>query len=77
MTTKQTQRLLEKKRVSRAKLSAEISSLEAQLRPQCDHSKTEDYTWEWDSGYGRQEMLKGKRCLFCWAVDNWNNGRFF
>ena len=42
----------------------------------CDHSKVADYPWEHDSGYGKQTIITGKRCLHCLFVDLWGRGHF-
>lgn len=42
----------------------------------CDHSLVDNYEWEHDNGYGRQTMIKGKRCSYCWFIDLWDRGNF-
>jgi len=42
----------------------------------CNHPLLEDYTWEWDSGYGRQSTNVGKRCKLCGAKDPYVSGKF-
>lgn len=59
------------------RLSGDISDIVRQLRENgCDHSETEDYAWEWDSGYGRQHDRTGKRCVYCGFIDLWCRNHF-
>lgn len=37
----------------------------------CSHSSFTEYQWEWDSGYGRQEMMTGHRCIQCGKKNSW------
>lgn len=42
----------------------------------CSHYFTSPYNWESDDGYGGQDSRLGRRCLSCWAVDRWDEGKF-
>ena len=84
-TVKEIQKSLLKKQETINKLYKEIDVLRSELcstTPNgritiCDHSKTEDYLWEWDSGYGRQSNMIGKQCVYCGWKDLWNRGSFY
>jgi hypothetical protein len=73
---KKLQELLKQKRREARLLAHDIQSLIERLRPICDHSETEPYVWEHDSGYGVQTDVTGKQCSYCGAVDFWSRGRF-
>lgn len=75
---KELQNMLETRREEIGLLHAEISSITALLllAGTCDHSKTEQYMWEHDTGYGVQRMIEGKRCSYCGCVDLWNRRAF-
>jgi len=73
---KKLQELLKLKRREARLLAADIENIITRLRPICDHSETEPYTWEHDSGYGVQRDINGKRCSYCGFVDLWDRGRF-
>lgn len=52
----------------------EIEQTRAQIIEEgCTHPVTCPYIWEWDSGYGRQKMIEGLRCVFCRATKGWKN----
>jgi hypothetical protein len=70
------QKLLAEKEHLQRELFSEIHKIRRQLILVCDHSSTEDYKWEWDSGYGRQTQEVGKRCSYCLYIDLWNRGHF-
>ena len=76
MNCKQIQIQIKKKRADIQKAYTKLAELTALLEGICDHSETHDYNWEWDSGYGQQKQMIGKRCLFCNQVDRWKNGHF-
>lgn len=60
-----------------SRLFRETETLIEDLKKEgCDHCKTEPFRWEWDSGYGRQTMQNGNRCVFCRATDPWGRGNF-
>jgi len=73
---KEIQNALDEKRAQISSLYSDLHDLTSQLRGRCDHSKTEPYRWEWDSGYGQQTSIVGKRCVYCLFVDLWSRGRF-
>jgi hypothetical protein len=70
------QNLLEENILLQQNVAEETCKIRQLLTPFCDHSKTEDYKWEWDSGYGRQTKKVGKRCSYCLRIDLWNRGNF-
>ena len=81
-SVKSIQKELLKKKETITKLYKEIYELEKELHADttgkniCDHSKTEEFHWEHDNGYGRQSKMTGKRCVYCGWKDLWNHGRF-
>lgn len=42
----------------------------------CSHSKTHEYNWLHDNGYGSQSSNTGLRCEACLAVDPYQNGKW-
>ena len=73
---KKLQKQLEQKRIEARLLAHDIENILVRLRPICDHSKTEPYTWEHDTGYGVQRDITGKRCSYCGFIDLWSRGQF-
>lgn len=55
-------------------LKEKISTLKAELasnKKKCKHTKTEEFEWYWDNGYGEQKMLPGLLCKSCGKRNNW------
>jgi hypothetical protein len=48
-----------------------LDALRKKVTLQCQHKRTEDFTWEHDDGYGRQTKCPGKRCLLCLKENRW------
>ncbi len=64
-----------KKRLDQYVLKAEarLQFLRHELKMNCDHKDTSDYSWEWDSGYGNQKQIAGLRCNYCRATKSWKS----
>lgn len=69
------QRKVWQKHTEIRRLNWEIAQLQAKLT-KCAHQMTEPYKWEWDSGYGNQRIVHGKRCTLCGSQDPYDNGRW-
>ncbi len=76
MNEKQIISQMKEKLALMCQLDDEIKKLRSQLIGICSHSDTSEYKWEWDSGYGVQHSMIGKRCNDCSFIDLWNRGRF-
>lgn len=54
-------------------LKKQIEELKKLLKSsnKCKHTKTSEFKWEWDNGYGTQKMLPGLRCKSCGKENHW------
>ena len=72
-----------KKRIKKSyndRLNKEIKKVkDSIIEKGCPHPEDflNDYHWEWDNGYGRQEQRVGKRCSICEKIDSSNSGRWY
>ena len=58
---------------STAPLKKKIEKLKKSLKSsnKCTHSRTVEYKWDWDDGYGTQKILSGLRCTSCGKRNSW------
>lgn len=54
-------------------LEAALEELRSECASECTHSLTVKFSWEWDNGYGRQEMCTGLYCQLCGRRNHYPN----